>query len=337
MDPSAPFTWIDGERLIRYGVGGLAQAPELLATRGFGRFTLLTTERAAANARELAAAAAEVLYVPSGGVPEAAAAVRDGVGGRPIVALGGGRVIDAGKAIAGADGLQLAALPTTLSGAELTRHHRMPAGVEKFTLVRPAVVIADPALMASQPMPNLAASALNAIAHAVEALYTPLANPAAELCGIRAIELITQGLGQAEPERPALALGAVLAGWASGAAGYAFIHVVCQTTVRVAGTPHAQTYAVVLPHGLRLLEPRLPELLTRVARAMGAEDAVPELAAARAAHLAAQAHVVRLSALGVGEEHLPEIAEQASQRPELRNTPDAPGRDELEEMLQAAF
>jgi maleylacetate reductase len=270
-------------------------------------------------------------------VPEAAAALRSEVGDRPLVALGGGRVIDSGKAIGGADDLPLAAIPTTLSGAELTRFHRMPAGVDELKLVRPSAVIADPELMASQPMPNLAASALNAMAHAVESLYTPLTNPGAELCGLQAIESIAAALGEAEPNRPWLALGALLAGWASGSAGYAFIHVLCQTTVRVAGTPHAQTYAVMLPHGLRLLEPRLPDVLTRVAAALGAGDPRPDLAAARAAHLAAQAHVVRLSSLGVTEDHVPEIVAQASGRAELQNTPDAPEADELEAMLRAAL
>jgi maleylacetate reductase len=337
VQPDEAFTWVDGERLIRYGPGVAREARDLLAGRGFDRFALLTTERAAAQLPELADAADVVLYVPGGTVPEAAAAVREQVAGRPMVAFGGGRVIDSGKAIAGADGLDVAAIPTTLSGAELTRFHRMPAGVEQFTLVRPSVVVADPALMASQPMPNIAASALNAMSHAVEATYTPLTNPGAQLTGLAAVELIARGLGSAEPDRQSLALGALLAGWASGSAGYAFIHVLCQTTVRVAGTPHAQTYAVILPHGLRLLEPRIPELLTRIAAAMGAEDPAPELAAARAAHLAAQAHVVRLSALGVTEEQIPEIVEQASQRVELQNTPDAPGADELDELLASAL
>jgi alcohol dehydrogenase class IV len=337
VDPSAPFTWIDGERLIRYGPGAGGEAADVLRGRGFERFVLLTTERAGAAVPALAEAADTVLYVPAGPVPVAAAAVRGAVDGRPVVALGGGRVIDSAKAIGGADGVAVAAIPTTLSGAEFTRFHRMPAGVEQFTLVRPSVVISDPALTASQPMPNLAASAANALAHAVEALYTPLTNPAAQLCGLRAAELIAAGLGEREPDRPALALGALLAGWASGSAGYAFIHVLCQTCVRVAGTPHAQTYAVVLPHGLRLLEPRVPALLERVAAALGAADPSPELAAARAAHLAAQAHVVRLSALGVGEEQLAEIAGQASERAELQNTPDPPGRDELLDLLRAAF
>lgn len=337
MDPRGPFTWIDAERLIRYGDGVLAEAPDLLAGRGFERFALLTTERAAADAPALVDAAELVLHVPGGSVPEAAASVRAHVDGRPLAALGGGRVIDAAKAIGGADGLPVAAIPTTLSGAELTRFHRMPAGVSEFTLVRPSLVMADPRLMASQPMPNIAASAINAMAHAVEALYTPLANPGSQLCGLEAIRQIAQGLGEVDPERDRLALGALLAGWASGSAGYAFIHVLCQTTVRVAGTPHAQTYAVILPHGVRLLASRLPELMTEVAAALGADHPTPELAAARIAHFAAQAHVVRLSALGVEESQLDEIADQAAQRAELHNTPDPPDRSELRQLLADAF
>jgi alcohol dehydrogenase class IV len=263
--------------------------------------------------------------------------VREQVAGRPLVALGGGRVVDAAKAIAAADGGEVAALATTLSGAELTRFHRLPAGVERANAVRPSLVIGDPALMASQPMPQLAASAMNALAHAVEALYTPGTNPAAEALGLQAAELIAHGLGEAEPNRDSLALGALLAGWASGSAGYALIHVVSQTIVRVAGAPHAATYSVILPHGLRLLEPRVPEVLIRIAAALGAQDPTPELAAARAAHLGAQAHVTRLAPLGVEERHVDEIADQASARAELANTPDPPGRDELADMVRAAL
>jgi len=333
----ADFTWIDGERLIRFGSGALGEAASLLEQRGFAGYALLTTARAAAAAPALASAAGVVLEVPTAPVPEAAAAVRGEVGGRPLVALGGGRVIDSAKAIAAADELAVAALPTTLSGAELTRFHRMPAGVETWGLVRPSLVVADPSLMASQPMPQLAASAMNALAHAIEPLYTPLTNPAAEMCGMRAAELIARGLGASEPDRESLALGALLAGWASGSAGYAFIHVVCQTIVRVAGTPHAQTYAVMLPRGLRLLEPRLPELMTRLARALGAAEPAPELATARVAHLAAQAHVTRLGALGVEAEVLPEVVAAARERPELANTPEPPDADELHQMLVEAL
>lgn len=337
MEPGESFTWVDGERLIRYGPGVAGEAPSLLAERGFDGYALMTTERASAAAPALGEDAAVVVHVPDGPVPEAAAAVRGRVGERQLVALGGGRVIDSAKAIGAADGLPVAALPTTLSGAELTRFHRLPAGVEGVGPIRPSLVVADARLMASQPMPQVAASAINAMAHAIEALYTPLTNPAARLCGLRSVELLAAGLGQAQPDRERLALGGLLAGWASGSAGYAFIHVLCQTTVRVAGTPHASTYAVMLPHGLRALEQRLPDLLTRIAAALGAEDPTPELAAARAAHLGAQAHATRLSTLGVEEHHVDEIVEAALRRAEIRNMPDPPEREELAALVRKAL
>src|SRR5947207_531056 len=105
------FTWIDAERLIRFGGAALAEAPELLEQRGFKGFALLTTPRAEQQAAELVRLADVVLHVPGDPVPEAAAAVRGEVGGRPIVAVGGGRVIDSAKAIGGADRVEVAAVP----------------------------------------------------------------------------------------------------------------------------------------------------------------------------------------------------------------------------------
>ena len=200
MAPEA-FTWHDGERLIRFADGALAEAPGLLAGAGFDGYALLTTERAAAAAPELAVGADQVVHVPAGKVDEISAQLLDEVAGRPLVALGGGRVVDTAKAIAGARGTRTAAVPTTLSGAEMTGFHRTPAGVEGAGLVRPALVVADPDLMATQPSPALAASAMNALAHAMESLYTPLANPVAELAALRSAELIGQGLPLDEPDR----------------------------------------------------------------------------------------------------------------------------------------
>ena len=185
---------------------------------------LLTTERAAAVAPELEAAAAATLHVPAGRVDEISAALLGQAGDRPLVALGGGRVVDAAKAIAGAGAGRCAAIPTTLSGAEMTPFHRTPAGVDGARLVRPALVLADPDLMASAPPPRLAATAMNALAHALEALYTPLANPVTELAALRAAELIAAGLPGEPPDTQALALGALLAGYASGSTGIAVHH-----------------------------------------------------------------------------------------------------------------
>ena len=268
-------------------------------------------------------------------MPEAAAAVRQAVDGRPLVALGGGRVIDSAKAIAGADGVPCAAVPTTLSGAELTGFHRLPAGVEGGRLVRPSLVVASPALMASQPMPGLAASAMNALGHAVEALYTGLANPVAEMAALRAAALIARGVGADPPDRPRLALGALLAGYAVGTTGYAVHHVVSQTLVRVAGSPHAETNAVMLPHVVRSMASRAPVPLARLAAALGGP---PDASAAadHVARLAARAGPTRLSELRVSPEDLDAAAVEAASRGELANGPDAHSEAELRELIRAA-
>jgi alcohol dehydrogenase class IV len=262
--------------------------------------------------------------------------VRERVNDRPLVALGGGRVIDAAKAIAGADGLRCAAIPTTLSGAEMTPFHRMPADVDEFRPARPALVLAAPGLMASQRMPDLAASAMNALAHAVEALYTPRSNPVARMAALRAAELIAAGLAEDEPDRQSLALGGLLAGYASGLAGFAIHHAVCQTIVRLCGSPHAQTNAIMLPHFVRIMELRAREQIEQLGVALGADDR-RGAAAEAVERLVRRAEAGRLSYYGVDADALKEIVKAVSARPELQNTPNPPSEGELLGVLERAL
>jgi maleylacetate reductase len=322
--------------VIRFGVGALAEAPELLAASGFKNYALLTTERAEVEVPQVAEKAYLVAHVPHGPVPEAAAAVRERVNDRPLVALGGGRVIDAAKAIAGADGLRSAAIPTTLSGAEMTPFHRMPEGVEDFQLTRPALVLGAPLLMASQPMPDLAASAMNALAHAFEALYTPRSNPVARMAALRAAELIAAGLAEEEADQQSLALGALLAGYASGLAGFAVHHAVCQTIVRLCGTPHAQTNAIMLPHFVRVMELRAREQTEKFGVALGTDER-RGAAAEAVERLVRRAEAGTLSYYGVERDVLPAIVEAVSGRAELQNTPKPPSEGELLGVLERAL
>jgi maleylacetate reductase len=336
---SAGFTWRDGERLIRFGPRAAGETAGLLQKNGFGGYALLTTGRALEQAPTgLADGADAVLEVPPGRVGEISAALLAEAGEHPLVALGGGRVIDVAKAIAGAgEGGRCAAVPTTLSGAPMTPFHRTPVGVNAARWVRPALVVADPALMASQPPAKLAASAMNALAHAMESLYTPLANPVSELAALRAASLISKALPAAEAEREELALAAILAGYAVGATGLAVHHAVCQTIVRVAGTPHAETNAVMLPHFARLMSERAPAQLGRLARALGDPAGEPIAAAGLVSKLAARSGHTRLSTLGVTEEQLPQIADAVQGHRGLEATPRPPDREELLELLRAAL
>ena len=338
------FTWIDGERLVRFGPGAVDEAPRLLAERGFTDYVLLTTERLAqggardaAIVRLLAEDAREVLPVGPGRVDELSAALLEEARGRPAVAFGGGRVIDVAKAMAGAGDGRCAAVPTTLAGSPLTPFHRLPAGAPDGRMVRPELVIVEPGVMASQPLAKLVASAMNSLAHAMEALYTPRANPASELAALRAARLYGESLPSDEPDRPALALAAVLAGYAVGMTGLAVHHAVCQTIVRVAGTPHAETNAVMLPQFARLMADRAPAALGALAGALGDPVGSPGAAGGLIARMAAASGHSRLSTLGVEERHLIEVVEAVRTHPGLDATPGAPQPDELLRLLQTAL
>jgi alcohol dehydrogenase class IV len=310
---------------------------DLVAGIGLHDFALLTTERAAEAAPALVEAADGVVHVPPGKVDEVAAGLLGEVEDRDLVALGGGRVIDTAKAIAGVYGHRCAAVPTTLSGAEMTPFHRTPVGVEGARLTRPALVVTDPDLMASAPPTGLTASAMNAMAHAMEALYTPYANPVGDIAALRAATLLAEGVTADPPATEPLALGAVLAGYASGAAGIAVHHAVCQTVVRVAGTPHAETNAVMLPHSARFMVPRAPGALADLARALGDPEGEPEAAAGLLSRLTARSGHTRLSTLGAREEHVDEVAATVAGHPLLGNTPDPPGEAEIADLVREAL
>ena len=326
--PERAFRWRDGERLIRFGRGVAAEAPALLGELRFGEFALLTTARGENQAPALAESATRIVYVPPGQVPDAAAAIAADVGPLPPVALGGGRAVDTAKALAAVTGARCAAIPTTLAGADMNGHHRTLPGHEQGPHTRPALVIYDPELAASQPDEELAASAMNALAHATEGLITPRATPVTELAALRAAQLIAQGLQAPVPDRDALALGGLLGGYVLGMTGFAVHHVVCQTLVRTAGTPHGITNAVMLPHSIELLVQRAPREMGLLEEALDADPAA----------LSAHAGQTRLRELGVERERLAEVAAAAAVRPELGGTPGgAPVEKDLEALLNHAW
>lgn len=298
-------------------------------------YTLLTTPRAAATAPVLRQRASAVHEVAPGRVDELAGELLDVVDpGRLIVALGGGRVIDTAKALAAArapsERPRVAAIPTTLSAAEMTVVHRRAAGADSsLPGARPAIVVNDPALSASQPPAELAASAANALAHAAEGPATVHASPVPALAGHEAARLIAlayagaDGDGGDEPDRESLALAALLSGYTIDSAGYGLHHVLSQTLARLAGVGHGASNAVMLPHTLVALEQR---------GASGAAELV-----GLATDLARRARTTRLRDLGVDEATLDGCADAAAERAELDHVPPRPDRDELRALYGAAY
>jgi alcohol dehydrogenase class IV len=331
------FTWHDAERTIVFRPGALADSTEILAGGIWERFELLTTTRALGAAPvELAERASAVHQVEPGEVPYVSAAIIDKVRNPTLVALGGGRVIDTAKAIAALRGGRVCAIPTTLSGAEMTSGHRLPAGREMYARrhVRPSLVIADPFEMTTLDDRRLRASAINALAHGAEALYVPHANPVATLAALRGAELIAAALDQPASgrDRAALALAAVLCGYAVDSAGYALVHVMCQTLVRVTGTPHAETYATMLPPAMELMRPRAPGAIASLAGALGVE---PDEVRPRIEELGGGPR--RLGELGGNPDRVESACRAMMQRDELANTPDPPGPEALRRLVEDAW
>jgi alcohol dehydrogenase class IV len=333
---SEGFVWRDAGRVAVLRRDAIAQAPQLLHEHGFAEFELLTTPRALPGAPELEAAARAVHAVPAGQVPEAAAGLLDRVRAPQLVALGGGRTIDTAKAVAAVSGAQVAAIPTTLSGAEMTGIHRLPAGAEDRVraMVRPALAIADPAAMTSQPEGALRTSAMNSVAHGADSLYTPLANPVSRMTALRGAELIAASLDEppAERNRAALAEGSLLCAYAIDSALFGIHHVICQTLVRICNTPHAETNAAILPRAMAFMTLRAPDQLSSLAEAIGT---TPDHIEARI--LALGGSLAGLGELGADQSKLDQALDAMLMRPELAFTPEPPSRADLEQLIEEAW
>jgi alcohol dehydrogenase class IV len=251
------------------------------------------------------------------------------------VALGGGRVVDVAKAVASVTGAEVVAVPTTMSGAEMTGSHRLPEGAEDRVrgFVRPRLVIADPEAMTSQPEEQLRASSMNALAHGADTLYLPLSNPVSEMTALRGAGSIATALDEAREgrDRAALALGSVLCGYAIDSAGMGMHHLICQSLVRLCGTPHAETNAAVLPHAVAFLVEQAPVAYGRLAAALDTEllglpDRIEELG-----------QPVRLGAAGGDRSKLGDAVEAMLRRPELQRVPRPPSRGELFDLVERAW
>lgn len=337
LKPPVDGDWVefsdDRRRLLLYG-GPITDPLGTLAEAGWEEFELLSTPRALADAGGLGEAAARTHLVVPGGVPEASAAIVDEVGSDRLVAFGGGRVIDSAKAIAAVLGGEVAAIPTTLSGAPMTAIHRLPQGRDAGAGVRPNLVIAYADAMTSAPEQQLRATAMNALAHGSDSLFTPLADDDSREAALRGAELIARALDRSpgRRDRSALALGALLCGIAVDRAGIALHHVLGQTSVRVLGVPHAETYAALLPHTMEEMGRRAPEQAEALAKALGTN---PDGLRERIAELAGDRH---LGELGADRARVDEVLDVAMARAELEHmTPGEVRREDLAGILEAAW
>jgi maleylacetate reductase len=329
MTPVEPFVFAGLPARVVFGDGTLGSVGDEVARLGHGRALVLATpgHRGAAErlAADLGGRAAGVfaeaeMHTPIAVSDRAVEAYR-ALAADCVVALGGGSTIGLGKAIALRTGADQVAVPTTYAGSEMTDILGETADGRKTTrrdpAIRPETVVYDVALTLGLPVGLTATSGLNALAHAVEALYAPDRNPVITLLAGAAIEAMTAALpvlAEAPGDRAARGralYGAWLCGAALGGAAMGLHHKLCHVLGGSFGLPHADTHAVILPHAVAYNAAAAGTLLAPLSDALGGGPPGTALAGLSAGIGAPQA----LSALGMAEADLDRAAALAVESP----------------------
>jgi alcohol dehydrogenase class IV len=196
-----------------------------------------------------------------------------------ILSVGGGSPIGVAKAIALTTLLPIVAVPTTYSGSEMTPVWGLTRDGVKHTgrdsRVQPRTVVYDPELTLELRASVSGASGLNAIAHCVEALYAPDANPVTSWMageGIRALaeslRVIVQSPRDINARTRAL-YGAWLAGASLAAVQMGLHHKLAHALGGSFDLPHAKVHAVLLPYTAEYNTAAAPDAMSIVARALG--------------------------------------------------------------------
>lgn len=206
------------------------------------------------------------------------AAVRNGID--VLVSVGGGSTTGLAKAVAMTTGLPIVAVPTTYAGSEATPVWGLTEGARKTTgtdpKVLPRVIVYDAALTMSLPVEMSVASGLNALAHCVDSMWAPNADPVNAAFAAEGIRALAAGLPKvvADPMdldgREQALYAAYLSATAFASAGSGLHHKICHVLGGRYNLPHAQTHATVLPYVLALNGPAAPDAERRIAAALGA-------------------------------------------------------------------
>lgn len=244
-----------------------------------------------------------------------------------LVAIGGGSTTGLSKALALRTDLPQIILPTTYAGSEVTPVLGETSDGQKVTTssaaVLPETVIYDVEFSRSLPLAMTVTSAVNALAHAVEALYSPQANPIIDGFALEAIARTARALpllvggeaasatdvaaGTSDP-RADLLRAAWLAGTCLGAAGMGLHHKLCHVLGGSFGLSHAETHTVILPHAMAYNASAAPQAMRRVAEVLGVEDAPSGLFDL----IATAGGPTSLRALGLAEADIPRVAQLAA-------------------------
>ncbi|MER7687368.1 maleylacetate reductase and hydroxyquinol 1,2-dioxygenase domain-containing protein [Streptomyces sp. NPDC097610] len=285
------FVYTSHPSRIVFGTGTVSQVREEVERLGCSRVLLLSTPSVAKAAARVRDALGDVIVAEFDGatmhtpvdVTERALDVLRKHSADCLVAVGGGSTTGLAKALALRTDLPQLILPTTYAGSEVTPVLGETQDGRKTTVASPAIlpetVVYDVEFTLGLPVGLSVTSAVNAMAHAVEALYAPQANPVIDAMALDAIALSARALPAlvAEPSdtaaRADLLHAAWLAGTCLGSVGMGLHHKLCHTLGGAFDLAHAATHTVILPHAMAYNAPAAGDAMRRIAGALGVPDA----------------------------------------------------------------
>ncbi|KAI9729582.1 MAG: hypothetical protein M1834_006778 [Cirrosporium novae-zelandiae] len=287
-----PFEYNANPGRVIFGNGTLKKLPEELKRQNLTSPLLLTTPQQTSQGEALQSIlngqiaglyTQATMHTPAN-ITSSAVAFAQEKKADSVVSIGGGSTIGLGKAISIRTGLPHICIPTTYAGSEMTPILGETADGRKTTRsdpkILPGTVIYDVDLTMTLPADMSATSGVNAIAHAVEALYARNTNPIITLLaieGIRALasslpEIVNNPSSSSISARSKALYGAWLCGTCLGSVGMALHHKLCHTLGGSFNLPHAETHTIVLPHALSYNAPAVPEAMKKLAGALPCSD-----------------------------------------------------------------
>lgn len=284
------FTYNGQPARVIFGSGTLSQLPAEVERLGLRRVLVLATPSQEADAHRLAEMIGErctgifagaVMHTPVS-VTETALEHLKALGVDGLVAVGGGSTTGLAKALALRTDLPQIVAPTTYAGSEMTPILGETRDGNKVTQsspkILPEVVIYDVDLTLTLPVGLSGTSGMNAIAHAVEALYARESNPIISMMALEAIGALYVALPTIADEptnldaRAKALYGAWLCGICLGSVGMALHHKLCHTIGGTFDLPHAETHTAVLPHALAYNAPAIPDVMKSLRERLKSDD-----------------------------------------------------------------
>ena len=207
----------------------------------------------------------------------------------------------------------------------------------------PALVIADPELTIGLPAHLTAAVGMDALSHNLEAFCSPLYHPMGDGIALEGIKLVNQALIRAyqNPEDLEARSHMIVASTMGATAfqkGLGAMHSMSHPCGAVLNTHHGLTNAVVMPYILMYNRKENEEKLTALCRYLGLDNPSGDRFLKWTLSLREQLKIPNtLADLGVGQEHITDLASRALVDPTAPTNPRTLNQEDLELLFDAAI